>query len=184
MSILKIARIGHPVLHKEALTVKDFNDPEIKILIRDMTDTMLDANGIGLAAPQVYCSKKILIFCIPEDQEQKKDNENNNEIKIMALINPKITKTSKETNNDWEGCLSIPGMLGLVKRFTKITYEGFDLNGNLIKQEAQGLHARIFQHEYDHLMGIVYTQRLTDMRAYGFAEEIDKFWKDKKDKHE
>ena len=120
MSILKIDRIGHPVLHKEALEVKDFNDQSIRKLIKDMTETMIDANGVGLAAPQVHCNKKILIFCIPEDEVEKTENDNNKQLKIMALMNPKIIKFSKETNNDWEGCLSIPGMLGLVKRFTKL----------------------------------------------------------------
>ena len=137
-----------------------------------MTETMLDAKGIGLAAPQVYCSKQVIIFRTPDDQI-KEDNQ----IKITALINPKINKISDDTENQWEGCLSVPGMLGLVKRFSKISYEGFDMKGNTIKQNAEGLQARVVQHEYDHLMGIVYTQRLVDNKAYGFADEIEEYWK-------
>jgi len=174
MSILKIARLGHPVLHKKSIIVKNIPDPIIQRLIADMTETMLDANGIGLAAPQVHVSKKVMIFRIPKIEENKVKDE---KIEITALINPKLSKISNETENDWEGCLSIPGMSGLVKRFSKIKYEGFDMNGNIIKKTAEGLHARIVQHEYDHLMGILYIHRLADSRAFGFSDEIENFWK-------
>ena len=172
MSILKIARLGHPILYKKASPVDNITDINITKLIHDMIETMLDAKGIGLAAPQVYCSKQIIIFRAPEEQI-KEDNE----IKITALINPKINKITDDTENQWEGCLSIPGMLGLVQRFSKISYEGFDMKGNIIKQNADGLHARVVQHEYDHLMGIVYTHRLVDKKAYGFSDEIEEYWK-------
>ena len=174
MSILKIARLGHPVLHKKSIIVKNLSDPIIQKLIVDMTETMLDANGIGLAAPQVHVSKKVMIFRIPKIEENKVKDE---KIEITALINPKLSRISDETENDWEGCLSIPGMSGLVKRFSKIKYEGFDMNGNIIKKTAEGLHARIVQHEYDHLMGILYIHRLADSRAFGFSDEIENFWK-------
>ena len=137
-----------------------------------MSETMIDAKGVGLSAPQVHISKKIIILRMPENPEDEEKK-----IKISALINPKISKTSKDTENQWEGCLSIPGMMGLVKRHSRISYEGFDINGNLIKQNAEGLHARIIQHEYDHLMGIVYTHRLADKKAYGYADEIEEYWK-------
>ena len=175
MSILKIARLGHPVLHKKAIIVKNLPDPKIKKLIEDMTETMLDANGIGLAAPQVHVNKQIIIFRIPKEE---KDTENEL-IEITALINPKLSKISDEIENDWEGCLSIPGMSGLVKRFSKIRYKGFDMNGNIIKKTAEGLHARVIQHEYDHLMGILYIHRLADSKAFGFSEEIENFWKNR-----
>ena len=96
----------------------------------------------------------------------------------MALINPKILKTFEPIENDWEGCLSIPHMLGLVKRFSRIIYEGLDMNGNAIKKEATGIHARIFQHEFDHLNGILYIYRLANNKAFGFENEIKKYWKD------
>ena len=144
-----------------------------------MTETMLDAHGIGLAAPQVYVNKQIMIFRIPNKEDEKKDES----IEITVLINPKLSNISDETNNDWEGCLSIPGMSGLVKRFSKIKYEGLDMNGNIIKRTAEGLHARIVQHEYDHLMGILYIHRLVDSRAFGFNDEIENYWKNKDEKN-
>ena len=177
MSILKIARLGHPILFKEASPVDNISEPNITKLIHDMTETMLDAKGIGLAAPQVYSSKQVIIFRSLENQT-KEDSH----IKITALINPKINKISDDTENQWEACLSIPGMLGLVKRYSKISYEGFDMKGNIIKQNAEGLQARVVQHEYDHLMGIVYTQRLVDKKAYGFADEIEEYWKNNNEK--
>tara|TARA_Y100000996_G_C22217035_1_gene517881 strand:+ start:14 stop:553 length:540 start_codon:yes stop_codon:yes gene_type:complete len=177
MSILKIARLGHPILIQKASLVKDIASEEIKRIIHDMTTTMLDANGIGLAAPQVHIGKAIIIF-----RNFEEENEEKKEIKITALINPKITDFSENTENNWEGCLSIPGMLGLVKRYSKIKYEGFDMSGNIIKKEADGLHARVVQHELDHLMGILYTSRLVDKKAFGFENEIEEYWKQQKDK--
>ena len=177
MSILKIARLGHPILCKKATLVDNITDPNITKLIHDMTETMLDYKGIGLAAPQVYSSKQVIIFRSLENQT-KEDSH----IKITALINPKISKILDDTENQWEACLSIPGMLGLVKRYSKISYEGFDMKGNIIKQNAEGLQARVVQHEYDHLMGIVYTQRLVDKKAYGFADEIEEYWKNNNEK--
>jgi len=178
MSILKIARLGHPILQKKTSIVKKISHPSIKKLINDMTETMLDAKGVGLAAPQVHISKKIVIFRVPEEEVKNK----NNTIEITALINPKITKISNETEDQWEGCLSIPGMTGLVTRSSKITYKGHDINGNLIKKEAEGLHARIVQHEVDHLLGILYINRLADSRAFGFVNEIEDYWKNEKER--
>ena len=137
-----------------------------------MIETMLDANGIGLAAPQVHIDKQILIL-----RKQEKIDSKNKKIEIGVLINPKLSKISNETANDWEGCLSIPGMLGLVKRFSKIKYEGYDINGKKISRTVSGLHARILQHEYDHLLGILYINRLADNRAFGFSDEIESYWK-------
>ena len=174
MAILKISRLGHPILFQKTKSVKDITGNGVKKIIHDMTETMLDAKGIGLAAPQIHINKQIIIF-------RTQENEKENEIKITALINPKLTKISDETNNDWEGCLSIPGMLGLVKRFSKIKYEGYDMSGNFIQKEVEGLHARIVQHEFDHLMGVLYLSRLADKNAFGFADEIEKFWKKKQE---
>ena len=175
MSILKISRLGHPILLKKCKPIKDIMGAETKKIIHDMTETMLDANGIGLAAPQVHINKQIIIFRVPEEDSER-------DIKITALINPKLKKISEKTNNQWEGCLSIPGMLGLVKRFSKIEYEGFDMNGNIIKHQAEGIHARVVQHEFDHLMGILYLSRLSDKNAYGYAEEIEEYWKEQESK--
>ena len=179
MSILKIARLGHPILLKKTSIVNKIPTPFIKKQIKDMTETMLDANGVGLAAPQVHISKQIIIFRIPEEDEKR----NNNTIEITALINPKIIKISEETDNQWEGCLSIPGMTGLVKRYSKIKYKGFDMNGNIIKENAEGLMSRVIQHEYDHLLGILYINRLVDKKAYGYEEEIEEYWKKNHEKN-
>jgi len=172
MSILKIARLGHPILLQKAKLVEDITSNKTKKIIHDMTETMLDAKGIGLAAPQIHINRQIVIFRVPEEDDKKK-------IQITALINPKFKKITDKTENGWEGCLSIPGMLGLVKRFSKIQYEGSDMKGNIIQREAEGLRARIFQHEYDHLQGILYTSRLVDNSAFGHAEEIEEYWKKK-----
>ena len=176
MSIFKIAKLGHPVLNKQAAIIKKLPDQNIQKLIKDMSETMLDAKGVGLAAPQVHVSKQVIIFRVPTEENEVKEDK---PIEITALINPKISKISDKTENDWEGCLSIPEMSGLVKRFSKIRYEGLDMNGNIIKKTAEGLHARIVQHEYDHLMGILYIHRLVDIRAFGFNDEIKNFWQNK-----
>ena len=128
MSILKIAKIGHPVLFKEADTVKSISKAEIKKLVMDMSETLLDANGIGLAAPQVYVSKKIIIFRLDEESQM------NNKVKIRVLVNPSFKNKGKEYDEDWEGCFSIPGMIGKFKRFKNIIYQGYDLKGRLIKE--------------------------------------------------
>ena len=174
MSILKISRLGHPILLQKSKLVKNIKDNEVKKIVQDMSETMLDANGIGLAAPQVHINKQIIIFRAPEENQEK-------EIRITALINPKLTKISEETDNQWEGCLSIPGMLGLVKRYSKIRYRGYDMAGKMIECEAEGLHARVVQHEFDHLLGILYTSRLVDKKAFGYSEEIEEFWKNIKE---
>ena len=172
MSILKVAKIGHPILCKKATKVEKIPDLSINKLVKDMSETMIDAKGIGLAAPQVHVSKQIIVFRNPELEDSKKKT-----IEITVLINPKILNFSDETEDDWEGCLSIPGLSGLVKRHSKIIYEGLDLNGNIIKKEAKGLHARVVQHELDHLKGIIYLNRLADSRAFGFDNEIQEYWK-------
>ena len=134
MSILKIAQLGHPVLLEKAGIVKNIHQPFIKQIIDDMAETMLDAKGIGLAAPQVHVSKQIIIFREQEDNEAE-----NKEIKIVAIINPKIYKISDDTDNQWEGCLSIPGMLGLVKRYTSISYKGFEKTDILVGATEEGV---------------------------------------------
>ena len=140
-----------------------------------MSETMLDYNGIGLAAPQVHISKKIIIFRNP-------DNADEDKIEITPLINPSLTPLGKETEDDWEGCLSIPDMQGLVRRFKRIKYSGFDLEGKVIENEVEGLHARVVQHEVDHLNGILYTSRLAHKNAFGFEKEITTYWKNEQDR--
>ena len=170
MAILKIAKLGHPVLLKKTNEISKLNDIDLKKIIYDMSETMIDANGIGLAAPQVHLSHRLFIYRNPELEDEGK-------IKVSVLINPQIEIISDETEDDWEGCLSIPGMSGLVRRSKKIKYSGIDLKGDKISGEAEGIHARVIQHEFDHLNGILYTSRLADKRAFGYTEEMEKFWK-------
>ena len=172
MSILKIAKMGHPILLKKSLEIKEFSTNSLKKIIYDMSETMIDYKGIGLAAPQVHVSKRIIIFRNPDIEETDKIN-------ITPLVNPIFEALGNEKEDDWEGCLSIPGMQGLVRRFKKIRYYGYDLTGKKIENEAQGLHARVIQHEIDHLDGILYTERLADQKAFGFENEINKYWKNK-----
>ena len=171
MAILKIAKIGNPILLKKTKEIDNIGSDLIKELILNLSETMLDANGIGLAAPQVHENKSIFIFRNPDIVE------NNDKIEITALINPTIEKINDDTEDAWEGCLSIPGMLGLVRRYSKIKYSGFNLEGKKIVKEVEGLHARVVQHEFDHLNGILYTKRLVHKDAFGFENEIEKYWK-------
>jgi len=176
VSILKIAKIGHPILLKKTKEVKEIGSDTIKNIVYDMSETMLDTKGIGLAAPQVHINKRVLIFQNPDIEKE------NPKIEITALINPVIEKITEETNDAWEGCLSIPGMLGLVTRYSKIKYSGYDLEGNIISKEAKDLHARVVQHEFDHLNGILYTRRLAHKDAFGFEDEVEKYWKQNEEK--
>ena len=173
VSILKVAKIGHPVLLKKGDKITKFSTDSLKKIVYDMSETMIDYNGIGLAAPQVHVSKRILIFRNPDIEEKEK-------IQITPLINPTFEAIGDEVEDDWEGCLSIPRMQGLVRRFKKIKYSGFDLEGNQITNQVEGLHARVIQHEIDHLDGILYIQRLADNKAFGFEKEIIEFWKNER----
>ena len=170
MAILKIAKLGHPVLIKKTNDIINLDEINLKKTVFDMSETMLDANGIGLAAPQIHLTYRMFIYRNPDIEDEEKIN-------ISVLINPRIEKLSDEMEDDWEGCLSLPDMSGLVRRYKKIKYSGLDLNGKNISGEVEGLHARVIQHEFDHLNGVLYTSRLADKRAFGFSEEIEKFWK-------
>ena len=175
MSILKIAKLGHPVLIKKTKEINDLSNNDLKKIVFDMSETMIDANGIGLAAPQVHLTHRVFIYRNPEIDDSEKIN-------ITVLVNPIIKKINDETEDDWEGCLSIPGMLGLVRRYKQIKFSALDLNGKIITGKVEGLHARVIQHEFDHLNGTLYTSRLAHKSAFGYLEEIEKFWKNNNDK--
>ncbi len=175
MSILKIAKFGHPVLLEKCAEITDFSSNSLKKILYDMSETMIDYGGIGLAAPQVHLSKRIIIFRNPDIEEKEK-------IQITPLINPIYKPLSDEKEDDWEGCLSIPGMQGLVTRYKHINYHGYDLDGNKIENQAEGLHARVIQHEIDHLDGVLYPEKLADKKAFGFEKEILEFWKNEKNR--
>ena len=180
MAILKIARMGHPVLAVPARPVENPSAPEIRVLVGDMEETMRDAPGIGLAAPQVHVPLRIVIFNVasPRDQSRSDPSAEVDPARVPqglnVLINPVIEPLDQEMEEDWEGCLSVPGMTGRVPRFVHIRYAGFNLEGRRFEREAAGFHARVVQHECDHLDGMLYPQRMRDLASFGFVEEIRK----------
>jgi peptide deformylase len=172
MAILKIARMGHPVLLQRCEPVPDPGAPEIRRLVADMMDTMEDAPGVGLAAPQVYAPLRLFVFRVPG--ERREDDPDDLPLGNTVLINPELELLSEDRVLNWEGCLSIPGLRAGVPRSPRVRYRGVDCDGNVVEREASGFHARIVQHEYDHLDGILYTMRMTDFRLFGFNEELNR----------
>jgi len=156
------------MLLEKALPVTDFNDPELARLITDMRDTMTACQGAGLAAPQIGVSKRVVIFGVQANPRYPEVEE----VPETVLINPEIEVIGSEMSSSWEGCLSIPGMRGLVARHAKIRYRGFDQLGAPIDRIVVGFHATVVQHECDHLDGVLYPQRISDMRMFGFEEEL------------
>lgn len=174
MAILKIARMGHPVLSRVAEPVEDPMAPEVRALVASMVETMIDANGAGLAAPQVYVPKRVVIFQAPPERAPKDIDEAeafDHTVALTVLINPEIEILTTEMEQGWEGCLSVPGLRGLVPRYTDIVYRGYGLDGQPIERRARGFHARVAQHECDHLDGVLYPQRMTDLRDLIFESE-------------
>jgi peptide deformylase len=172
--ILKIARMGHPVLRMKAEPVSDPTDDSIAVLVEDMIETMEDANGAGLAAPQVHVPLRIMVFHVPRGRDASPEGGEDRPVGLTVLINPEFEVLDPETSIDFEGCLSLPGMTGQVRRYNHIRYRGVDLNGEMVERAASGFHARVFQHEYDHLDGILYPQRMDDMSTFGYVEEMQK----------
>ena len=168
MAIREILRMGNPILLKVSEKVKKFDTPEIHELIKDMIETMKDAQGAGLAAPQVGESIQLVIFGVDKNERYPEAEE----VPFTVLINPVITPLNQEKEDDWEGCLSVPGMRGVVPRYKTINYKGFDQYGNEINRNAEGFHARVVQHECDHLFGILYPSRIENMKLFGFHDEI------------
>jgi len=178
MAILKIARMGHPVLKRVADPVADPTSPEIYKLINDMIDTLADIGGAGLAAPQVHVPLRVVIFHVPAAriaQEDGGEPGGREGIPLTALINPEITPLSDSMTEGLEACLSVPGLAGMVPRFTHIRYRALAPNGTLIEREATGFHARVVQHECDHLDGVLYPMRMRDLTSLGFVEELRRF---------
>lgn len=168
MAILKIAKMGHPVLRQPAEEVVDPTAPEIQRLVQDMLETMEDADGAGLAAPQVHVPLRVVIFHVPAGR----DEENPQPVPLSVLINPVVEPLTDEVETDWEGCLSVPGMVGAVPRFTKLRYRAVSLEGEPIDRVAEGFHARVAQHECDHLDGILYPQQMNDLSLLMFSDQL------------
>jgi peptide deformylase len=173
MSILKIARMGHPVLRGIARAVEDPTAPEIAALVRDMTETLDDIGGAGLAAPQVHVPLRVIIFKVPAERTTGAPLDSS--VPLQAIINPVIEPLADETALGWEGCLSIPGLRGAVSRVVTIRYTGLGLDGAVIDRVVAGFHARVVQHECDHLDGILYPQRMTDLGLLQFVEEWQRY---------
>ena len=168
MAIRKVLRIGDPQLRRHAGAVDRFGDAALGTLITDMLDTMKACDGAGLAAPQVGVPLRVVIFGIDNNSRYPDAPP----IPLTVLVNPEISPVGEVMDEGWEGCLSVPGMRGLVPRYTHIRYRGLDAEGKPVDRKADGFHARVVQHECDHLDGILYPDRIENRRMFGFIEEL------------
>jgi peptide deformylase len=178
MAILKIARMGHPALSLRAREVPDPRAPEIRRLVNDMVETMIDADGAGLAAPQVHVPLRVVVFQAPEtrsDPGLSEAEKFDHACPLTVLINPEIEILGPAIEGGWEGCLSVPGLRGWVERPAHIRYRGIGLEGEAIERVARGFHARVVQHECDHLDGRLYTSRMSDLSRLIFESESRHF---------
>jgi len=168
MAVQEVIKMGHPLLLVRAKEVENFGTPELDCIVTDMKDTMAALNGAGLAAPQIAVSLRIVIFGTSDNPRYPDADA----VPETVLINPEISIIDTERDYAWEGCLSIPHMRGLVPRYTSIRYRGHDVQGNLIERDAHGFHARVVQHEVDHLDGVLYPFRVEDMKDFGFEDAL------------
>jgi peptide deformylase len=177
MALLKIARMGHPVLTQRAHEVPDPTDPAVSRFVETMIETMDDANGTGLAAPQVHVPWRIVVYKVEASRaadENGGDGEDVEGVPTTALINPQLEPIGDRTDVRFEACLSVPGMAGPVRRYSHIRYRYRTLDGDTVEGEAHDFHARVLQHECDHLDGVLYPMRIEDMSQFGFVEELQK----------
>jgi peptide deformylase len=170
MAILKIVRMGHPVLLRRADAVADPTAPDIRRLVADMIETMEDAQGAGLAAPQVYVPLRLFVFRV--NPARATGDADDTPVANTVVINPIVEFIGDDTRPRWEGCLSIPGLRAAVPRAWRIRYHGVDTENRPVGGEVTGFHAGVVQHEYDHLDGILYPMRMTDFTQFGFNEEL------------
>ena len=166
--IREVLRMGDPRLLEKSQPVEAFGTAQLRELLADMRDTMARLNGAGLAAPQIGVPLRVVIFGVTQNPRYP-DAE---EVPDTVLINPVITPIGEEMEEAWEGCLSVPGMRGVVPRFMRVRYQGFDESGRAIDRSVEGFHARVVQHECDHLDGILYPMRIRDMSRFGFVEVL------------
>ena len=173
MTIKSVIKMGNEKLATPSLPVTNFFTGKLKELINDMRDTMKEKGGVGIAAPQIGCNLRVVMFGF----EYNERYPNEKPVPFTTLINPTIEILSDEIVDGWEGCLSVPGLRGLVPRYKKIQYNGYDLEGNPISRIAEGFHARVVQHEYDHIDGILFPRRIKDMKLFGFEDTLkDIIW--------
>ena len=169
MTLHTILKMGDPRLLRTAQPVTAFNTPELHRLVADMRETMAAANGAGLAAPQIGVDLQLVIFGSDAPNPRYPDAP---VVPHTVLINPVITPLGDELEDGWEGCLSVPGLRGVVPRFKRIRYQGFDAQGQAIDREAEGFHARVVQHECDHVWGKLYPMRVRDFTRFGFTDVL------------
>jgi len=166
--IREVLKMGDPRLLQQARPLEQFNTPELHALLADMRDTMEHLSGAGLAAPQIGIDLQVVIFGVEQNERYPQAEE----IPDTVLINPVLTPLSDELEEDWEGCLSVPGLRGMVPRHARLRYQGYDEKGNRIDRSVTGFHARVVQHEYDHLLGILYPMRIRDFSKFGFIQAL------------
>lgn len=168
MAVRPVLKMGEPLLRGVAAPVTQFGTPELAALVRDMDDTMRALNGAGLAAPQIGVSLRVVIFEVQANPRYPQVQP----VPYTVLVDPVLTPIGDEQEEGWEGCLSVPGLRGLVPRFRHLRYRGFDAGGAPIDRTVEGFHARVVQHEVDHLDGILYPQRIRDLRNFGFEDAL------------
>ena len=168
MAARRVLKMGDPLLYKKAEPVTQFSTPELDRLVADMFDTMAELNGAGLAAPQIGVSQRVVIFGVEANPRYPQVEP----VPTTVLVNPKLTPIGNEMEDGWEGCLSVPGLRGLVSRYRSLRYTGFDQRGTPIDRTVSGFHARVVQHECDHLDGILYPLRLRDIRLLGYEDAL------------
>ena len=175
MAIRKVSRMGHPVLRQRATEIPpaQMQSPSMQRLIDDMIETMIDYEGIGLAAPQVFEPLRLIVLGNPDA-----DPQDEAAIPLTVLFNPQFTAQSSECLDAWEGCLSIPQLRGVVPRSAAVEVRGYDREGSAVALEAEGLFARVLQHEIDHLDGVLFLDRMADLQTLTFLEEYQRYWLD------
>lgn len=168
MAIKPVLRMGNPLLLQRAEEIAQFDTPELHALIQDMQDTMAHMNGAGIAAPHIGVSQRVVIFGVGHNPRYP-DAE---QVPYTVLVNPVLRPIGDSKEEGWEGCLSVPGMRGIVSRYSRLHYSGFDQYGNPIDRLVSGFHARVVQHECDHLDGILYPMRIDDLRKFGYTDVL------------
>lgn len=168
MAIRPVLRMGDPLLLQKAAPVEAFDTPELHALIQDMEDTMAHMNGAGIAAPQIGVSLRVVIFGVGANPRYP-DAE---QVPYTILINPTLNPVGENIEDGWEGCLSVPGMRGIVPRYERLHYTGFDQYGKPMDRLVSGFHARVVQHECDHLDGILYPMRIKDLSNFGYTDVL------------
>jgi peptide deformylase len=168
VAVREVLKMGHPLLDLRAAEVSAFGTPELRAVLEDLHDTMRAQQGVGIAAPQIGVSLRVVLFGF-QSSERYPDAP---AVPATVLVNPVLTPLGDETEEGWEGCLSVPGMRGLVPRFRQLRYQGFDADGGVIDRTVEGFHARVVQHEVDHLDGILYPRRIRDLRHFGFTDML------------